>query len=396
MGIRFLQISDVHVDSELTHSRLSWPNEKREQRIAEINGSVARAMNLARERQVDMVLVPGDLWDDEEVSQKSLHQLVEAFASIAPIPVFIAPGNHDFCSPSSMYSRSMLLARGMRQWSGNVHIFDSPEFTPRFHPERPELVIVGRAFVENVMISERLLGKPVERPPAEISLLLFHGSLDGYVREGAGKITAPFSREELLRQNFSYAALGHYHHYQEIRDDAGCIRAAYAGSTAGRTLNEEGPRFVLIGTVGRNGLEGELEKVEIDPRRLHALELDVGGADQTGILSRIDHALKDRGCRTADIVAITLAGQMFKGASVDAIEPALADRCFYLKVFDRTRPDYDLDHFDERTVEGRFVKEMRREIEAAPDEAARRLGERTLYYGLDALLQREVKPAYED
>ena len=103
--LSFLQISDVHVDSKLTHSRFSFPKNKREARITEINALVQRAMDLAKEREVEAVLIPGDLWDDESVSRESVHRLVEAFASIYPIPVFIAPGNHDFCAPLSMYSR---------------------------------------------------------------------------------------------------------------------------------------------------------------------------------------------------------------------------------------------------------------------------------------------------
>ncbi|MBI4470306.1 MAG: DNA repair exonuclease [Acidobacteria bacterium] len=395
-GIRFLQISDVHVDSELTHSRLTWPNDKREQRIEEINGLVERAVRLAGEREVEAVLIPGDLWDDEEVSQKSIHRLVEAFASIEPVPVFIAPGNHDFCSPTSMYSRSAQVARGMRPWSGNVFIFDRAEFQSIRHPSRPDVVVAGRAFLENVTTTERLLGVQIERLEAAISLLLFHGSLDGYTREGAGKVTAPFSREELLKQGFSYAALGHYHHFQTVLDPEGRIRAAYAGSPAGRTLTEDGPRTIVFGTAGPQGIEGELERVELDHRRLHTVEFDVTGSDSGLIQSQIDRMAAEQDWRTSDVIAVTLHGRMPKGASAETLETSRGGRYFHFKVIDRTRPDYDLDHFDDRTVEGRFIQEMKREMAAATDESARQLWERTLYYGLDALIQREVHPAYED
>jgi len=59
--LSFLQISDVHVDSKLTSSRLSFPKDKRETRIIEINTLVQRAMDLAKERRVEAVLIPGDL-----------------------------------------------------------------------------------------------------------------------------------------------------------------------------------------------------------------------------------------------------------------------------------------------------------------------------------------------
>src|SRR2546422_11559592 len=102
--LRFLQISDVHVDSKLTHSQLRWPKDKRETRLREINSLVHKAMELVLDYGIEAVLVPGDLWDDEHVSQESVHGLVEAFASIDPIAVFIAPGKHAFCATMSRHS----------------------------------------------------------------------------------------------------------------------------------------------------------------------------------------------------------------------------------------------------------------------------------------------------
>jgi len=394
--LRFLQISDVHVDSKLTHSRISLPKEKRKVRLAEINSLVQKAMELAAEREVEAVLIPGDLWDDETVSAESVHNLVESFALIAPIPVFIAPGNHDFCSPLSMYSRETQKARGMRQWSDNVIIFNKPDFSEACHPSRQDVVVVGRAFLQNVQTTERLLGKRVVRPTSAVSVLLFHGSLDGYNREGAGKITAPFSRAELLAQGFSYIALGHYHTFDQITDDAGTIRAAYSGSTAGRTLSEEGPRYVLLGSIDSGGLVGEFEKVELDSRRICVLELDVTGMDSGQMTARIAQEMTARGCRPVDIVAVTLQGRLPKGANINSIEQTFQESHFHFKLFNRTLPDYDIENYDRRTVEGRYIEEMKNSIASAETEGSRNLLQRALYYGLDALIQGEVKPTYED
>ncbi len=393
--LRFLQISDVHVDSNLTSSRLALPKDKRRTRITEINALVQQAMELATEREADAVLIPGDLWDDETVSQESVHSLVESFASIDPIPVFIAPGNHDFCSPLSKYSREMQVALGMQPWSDNVFIFEKPDFASVSHPWREDVVVVGRAFLENVRTSQRLLGTRIARPTAAISLLLFHGSLEGHNREGVAKITAPFSSEELLAQEFSYTALGHYHSFSQIVDANGKIRAAYAGSTGARMLGEEGPRHVLIGSVDSNGLVGEFEKVELDPRRICALNIDVTGASGAEIVSRIEENASLQQCRPVDMVAVTLSGRIHKGANVRSAEQVFQDRYFHFKLFDRTLPDYDLDNYDRRTVEGRFIEEMKKEIDSAENDERRQHLERALYYGLDGF-RGEIKPAYED
>jgi DNA repair exonuclease SbcCD nuclease subunit len=352
-------------------------------------------MENAKERAVEAVLIPGDLWDDETVSQESVHKLVESFASIDPIPVFIAPGNHDFCSPLSKYSREMQVALGMQPWSDNVFIFEKPDFACVFHPWREDVVVVGRAFLENVKTSQRLLGTRIARPSRAISLLLFHGSLEGYNREGATKVTAPFSSEELLAQDFSYTALGHYHSFSQIVDANGKTRAAYAGSTGARMLSDDGPRYVLIGSVDSNGLVGEFEKIELDPRRICALNIDVSGASSAEIVARIEENALLQQWRPVDMVAVTLSGRVHKGANVQSAEQAFQDRYFHFKLFDRTLPDYDLDNYDRRTVEGRFKEEMKKEIDSAESDERRQLLERALYYGLDGF-RGVIKPTYED
>ncbi len=398
--LRFLQFSDVHLDSRLTGSRLAWPREKRAQRIQEIAEAALKACRLAREHEVEALFIPGDLWDDEAISAETLARVIEAFESLDSIPVFIAPGNHDFCSPTSFYNEDVLRARGMRVWPKNVHIFRSHAFTTVRHPTRPEVTITGRAFVQNVSIEERLLQEPIPRPPASVSVLLFHGSWIEYAgrdRFEEGKLlTAPFSRAELLGQGFSYAALGHYHHYAEIVDDEGRIRAAYAGCLAGRYLSEAGPHFALLGELDDRGIVA-LEKIRVDERTIHDVEVDVTGAEsEVSVRERIGQRLRECGARASDVVFLRLTGRLPRGLRASALTESFRHEYFHLAVADLTRPAYDLEGHDPRTTQGRFIQEMRRRIAAAADENERALLERALYYGLDALIQGKVEPIYEE
>jgi len=398
--LRFLQFSDVHLDSRLTGSRLAWPREKRERRIREIAEAAWRACRLAHEHKVEALFIPGDLWDDEAVSAETIARLHEAFAALDPIPVFIAPGNHDFCSPTSLYNDDVLRARGMRAWPKNVHIFRSTSFTTVHHPTRPEVTITGRAFVQNVSIEERLLREPIPRPPASVSVLLFHGSwieYQGRDRFEEGKLfTAPFSRAELLAQGFSYAALGHYHHYAEIVDEEGRVRAAYAGCLAARYLSEAGPHFALLGEIGDRGLLA-LEKIRVDERTIHDVEVDVTGAEsEASVRERIGRRLRECGACASDIIFLRLTGRLPRGLRASALTDCFEREYFHLAVADLTRPAYDLDGADPRTVQGRFIHKMRERIAGTSDLNERALLERALYYGLDALIQGEVEPIYEE
>jgi DNA repair exonuclease SbcCD nuclease subunit len=396
---RFLQFSDVHLDSRLTGSHLAWPREKRDIRRQEIADLIPKVCAMAREREVEAVLIPGDLWDDETISAETLHRVIEAFARLDPIPIYIAPGNHDFYSSTSFYNDDILRARGMRPWPKNVTIFRSGDFQTVLHPMRPDVTITGRAFLQNVPLTERLLRTPIPRPPAPVSILLFHGSWTEYRerdRFDEGKVsTAPFSREELLAQGFSYAALGHYHHYAEIVDDAGRVRAAYSGCPAGRYLSESGEHYVLLGEITDRGVE-KLEKIVVDHRTIRDVEVDVTGAgDEPSVRERIARKLKESGAAASDIVFLRLKGRIPRGLPAASLAREFQREYFHLAVADSTRPDYDLDDVDPRTTQGRFIREMRRLIEEERDERKRALLERALYYGLDALLHGKVDPIYD-
>ena len=105
--------ADFHLDSPF--SGLS--PERAAQRRGEQRELLSRLAQLARETRADLVLLSGDLMDGDNVYRETAQALSQALGSI-PCPVFLAPGNHDCYSPSSVYATL--------DWPDNVHIFTSP------------------------------------------------------------------------------------------------------------------------------------------------------------------------------------------------------------------------------------------------------------------------------
>ena len=107
-----------------------------------------------------------------------------------------------------------------------------------------------------------------------------------------------------------------------------------------------------------------------------------------------------RECRPEDLVVARLTGRAAPGIDLRIPEGYLADRFFHVVVdLSRLRPAYDLDRYrrgELRSTEARFAREMLRRMEETADLAERRLIENALYYGLDALIQKEVSPRYEE
>jgi len=403
---RFLQVSDLHLGAPFR-----WlPAERREERRRDQRAVLERAVRQAIERGADAILIPGDLFDQEGVDAGTLAFALGVFDLSGCPPVFIAPGNHDPYSERSLYWNERLLqARAMR-WPAHVHVFTTPTWSPHAIPKLPGVRVWGRCFTANVESHERPLAAAslASLPgvdPVGFDLALFHGSREGQCPPGQ-KMTAPFSDHEVAAGPFAYVAAGHYHARSQLETNQGAaagVRLAYAGSTASLSTTETGPHGALEVCVeyGRRQPHVEIEFVELDPRRVHDLTVEIAHATSPEqVERRVQRALGDAGVREEDIVTVRLAGRVARGVRFSGPGPDLRSRAYHMR-FDlsRLRPDYDLDIYrvgEAGTTEERFARVLLEEHERETDPARRAVLESALYYGLDAFRLREVVPGYEE
>lgn len=390
--LTILQSSDWHVGSALTGGGLALPPEVRAERREEVDGAAGRAVEAARACDADALVVPGDLWDAENVPAAAIHRLLEAFASFAPRPVFVAPGNHDFAGAGGFYDASVLAALGMRPWPSNVIVFRSGAWGTVAFPGRDDATVTGRAFLSPAVVVERPLSPPPARPASEHALLLLHGSLESYPGADSPrgtKRTAPFSRREILDAGFSWVALGHHHQAHFVEDDSGVRVGAYSGCPTGRGLDETGPRFFLKVTL-LPGSPPRVETLPADARTVHDLEVDVSDLEAAAIAEKIETAWAVGGVGSGDLVRLTLTGTQPFGARPAEAARAFAPRARHLAIRDRTAPPAE--EAGLRSAEGRFAADLRAQRDAAVEEGPRRLAELALRVGRDALAGRPLVP----
>ena len=404
---RFLQVSDLHLGAPFR-----WlPAERREERRRDQRGVLERAVRQAIERGVDAILLPGDLFDQEGADAATLAFALHAFDVSGCPPVFIAPGNHDPYSEQSLcWNERLLQVRGSR-WPAHVHVFTTPSWSPRTLPRLSGVRLWGRCFTAGVEAHERPLAPAMlaALPPADpvgFELGVFHGSREGQCPPGQ-KITAPFSDEEAAGGPFAYLAVGHYHRQSRLerkqQGAAAGVRLAYAGSAAAVDPTETGAHGALEVRIeyGRRQPYVETEFLELDPRRVHDLEVDVAGANSPEQIDRkVARELHEKNVRDEDIVTVRLVGRLARGVRFSAPGPELRARAFHMR-FDlsRLRPDYDLDAYrvgEPGTTEERFVRVLLDQLDHETDPERRAVIESALYYGLDAFRLREVVPAYEE
>lgn len=401
--LTFLQFSDVHLDCSLAGSRLALPPRKRERINRDIEQALVRTAALARSRQVDVVLCPGDLWDDEAVSFERATMLYDLLGSLAPIPVLLAPGNHDPLNAFSYHHAPYYRHKVGRDHPANVFVFSTPQLQRLTLPMLPGVDFYGCCFEENRPRHERLLGQFRPERPEALNVLLLHGSQDDALAPSQAMLAAPFSRSEILASGFDYVALGHYHRFSRIRDNAGHVRAAYSGVLSARTLDETGDHGVLLGELNKQGTSPEgLEKLSVDERKILQLSVPIDSTltHSSAAKERVAQALRAAEVTPEDIAYVSLQGRTHPQITQFDFDSAWCDsQCFHLVVDQSAlEPEYDIegllgDETARKRVEGRFAERMRQLLDQAHDDPARqRLLRLALCYGLDALRGKEMEP----
>lgn len=246
--MKLLHASDFHLDSPLS----GLPPEKSALRRRELREIPARLAKLARDEGVDLVLLPGDLFDGTRVYPETVRALAQAFGDMG-VPVFIAPGNHDYYHAKSPYA--------LADWPGNVYIFTQSELQ---WVELPSLncVVHGCAFTAPHREDDSLAGFAAP-DDGKLHLLCVHGEVrssgnyafaasdDGKLhllrvhgKVGSSGSYAPIDLKSLEQSGVNYAALGHIHAVGIGK--AGKTLWAYSGCPEGRGFDELGPKGCLL------------------------------------------------------------------------------------------------------------------------------------------------------
>jgi len=388
-----LQSSDWHVGSPLSGKGLGLSEEFRARRREEVDAAPERLVRVAGEVRPDAVLLPGDLWDAENVPPTLFRRLVEAFEALAPVPVFVAPGNHDFAGPGGFYDATFLAALGLPPWPANVCVFRGAAWETLPVPGRADATVTGRAFLSPLLEAGRPLDPPPLRPDVPYPLLMLHGSLESYRGPDApsgGKRTAPFSREELLGAGFAWAALGHHHAFDVVARDDGSPAGAYSGSPTGRGLDETGPRFFLRVTL-QEGEPARVETLPADCRQVLDLGLEAAGREAEALREAALSLLLEAGATPGDVVRLTVRGRPAAGARASQALADLKGLVAHLLLRDRSSNAPE-GRADRATAEGRFSLEMEARLAAAPDDRSRRVAELAWALGREALLGRLPGP----
>ena len=339
-SFKVVHFADLHLDAGFAWSgAFSDAARHRRQGLRE---TLRRIICVAVDLKADAIFCAGDLYEHERATPDTAAFLKRTFTDVAPMRVFLAPGNHDWYGSMSIYA--------LNDWSENVHVFQEPRLQPI--ELAPGLTLWGGAHLApqragNFLEDFRTTGSGVH-------LALFHGSENAwFLKQEEGKARhAPFDAAEIPKAGLDHAFLGHYHRPQDA------AHHTYPGNPDPLAFGEEGDRGAVVATIQSTGTICR-ERRCVGSSAVHDVHLDVSGCgSQQAVRDRLAGGVK--GLR--GVARLNVHGDL--DPDVDLCDDDLRDvlvECFEAAVirYGDVRPGYDIDAIKlERTVRGQFVTDV--------------------------------------
>lgn len=181
--------------------------------------SLQALVELASQAKVDLVIVAGDLFDHNRVSDDLVSFVVEQLQRL-PVQVVILPGNHDCLIPDSVFDRA-----GLWDDCANVRVFRSPDGEMLDLPGLG-VVLWGKCHDSYSGDSQPLGGIPQPQQNGQWHVAVAHGY---YVSVEPPRFPSyHITQEEIVTSGWDYIALGHVVTFKCVCDEP--VKAYYSGS----------------------------------------------------------------------------------------------------------------------------------------------------------------------
>ncbi len=369
--IKFLHTADLHLGAKFVG--LGGRGKEQRLRLREVMQDITA---LALREQVDMVLLAGDMFDNNTPSRESIQVFQESLFKLAGarIPTLLIGGTHDPCLEQGV------LAQLARQSPGQFILF-GPENRTWNHPGKP--VTVQGVSLLAADHPRRPLANLRRTPGPEWQIGMAHASLE--VGSGSER-EAAFTSADVGETQLDYLALGHWHRLRDC--SAGETVCWYSGSPEMIALDEGERGSVLIVSL-EEGKQAEVQAKSVGRRFL--VKLSVDGQAEDKIL-RQARALADPDA----VLDLTLTG-IFPPQDLpdlDSLRQQMESDFFFVRlhsaVFAEISPE-QLSAYPENTVLGRFIRLVQERKEQADLKQQPEL-DQALQLGVAMLTGREVAP----
>lgn len=334
MGLKILHSADWHLDSPFA----SFPKEERAWLRSCQRQIPSRLAQVCRQEGCDLVLLAGDLFDGP-ASAESVSLVRRALADCS-VPVFISPGNHDFCCPGSPWLDE--------NWPENVKIFTGGLEAVDLKPLNCRIYGAGYRSMDCPPLLENFHAEGDTR----WCIGLLHGD-----PASAGSPCCPVTAAQIRESGLDYLALGHIHRGGAFL--GGSTLCAWPGCPMGRGWDETGQKHFLLAELEETA---RITRIPTGLPQFHDLSVQADG-DPIAAMEKILPPAPSR-----DYYRVTITGNSCSAAKdLRSAFPHLA----HLTLIDRTEPPVDLwADIGEDTLRGVYFGMLKETAEAAAPEMA--------------------------
>ena len=239
--VRFLHTADWQIGMKAAHAG-EKAKEIRQKRFK----TAGRVVELAKQKDVDFVILAGDTFEDHNVDNAAVKRTVDILNRLDPIPVYVLPGNHDPLVPGGIWDRDawkrigphVTLLRESQEYHFNddVALYACP-LSQKQSGLDPTAWIPGR-----------------EGGDDRIRVGIAHGSLNIL----PGTVNFPIAGDRPELSGLDYLALGDWHGHRIVR------RSVYPGTMEPTNFVEHDPGNVLIVEISEAGAEPQIEASRVN------------------------------------------------------------------------------------------------------------------------------------
>jgi DNA repair exonuclease SbcCD nuclease subunit len=255
MAVKVLHTADWQIGKQF--SELSDDSDKGALLRAQRLRTVERIAELAQEREVDAVVVAGDVFETNAVSDETLRRTLGALTAYKG-PWLLLPGNHDAALADSVWTRMKRLKP-----PSNVITLTTPE--PQLVAEHRLAILPAPLTRRHEALDPTAAFDHMDTPPGAVRVGVAHGSVTNRLPE-RGESINEIADDRADRARLDYLALGDWHGTQEIAP-----RTWYAGTPEPDRFRANDPGNILLVTIDEPGGRPQVESIRVGHYRWHQL-----------------------------------------------------------------------------------------------------------------------------
>ena len=257
--------------------------------------SIHNVLKSARQADVDFILLCGDIFEHNMISQEDVKKVITIFNQYPDIPLYLLPGNHDILGADCIYNREIF------QHINNLTILRTADAV-----EANKAVLHPCPVFSKSTTQDLTRTIPVVKQTTGIHIGVAHGSLVG--RSAASNIEAidlPVDPACVDQTGIDYLALGHWHSYRTFEDCTGTTRMAYSGTHEQTNYSEDSAGHCLLVQIDAKGAVPKIEPIKTGQLTWLSEEFELQDAASLNHLKNYLETIKQ-----IDMVRLVLYGEL--------------------------------------------------------------------------------------